>query len=158
MVNLIRLKGSDVRLRPLKSRKRDFFRINPRVISKIGKTKLVRRGLIAKDAEPPADNPNHFVSKSLIAHWAKTRFEGRDIHVGFTVTIKTVSKRSSERNLVKRRMRAAVNETIRDFDIGGHDFVFTAREAIKEASYSDIVSEFKRIFKFAEHRIREEKL
>jgi ribonuclease P protein component len=157
MVNTIRFKGSPVRIKPLKSRKSDFFRINPRSIVKIGKKRLVKRGLVAKDASPPEDNPNHFIAKNVIAHWAKTRFADGDMHVGFTITIKTISKRANERNLVRRRLRAAVNENIRAFKVAGHDFVFTAREAIKEAAYTDIVSDLRRILKFAEHRIAEEK-
>ena len=155
MVKLIRFKDSPVRLRPLKSRKSDFFRINPRAISKIGKSRLIKRGLVSRDADVPADNPNRFIGANMIAHWDKTRFDDGDMHVGFTITIRTVSKRANVRNLARRRLKAAVNETIRGFGVAGHDFVFTAREPITGAAYADIVEELRHAFQLAERRIRE---
>lgn len=154
MVNCIRYKDSKVNLRTLKSRKLDFFRINPRSIVKLGRKKLVRKGMLAKDSQLPNENPNHFITTSLIGYWSKTRFDDNDMHVGFTVTIKTVSKRANKRNLAKRRMKNAVNENIRAFKVQGHDFVFTARAEILNIPYADIVKDVKRILKFAEYRIK----
>ncbi|MDR1477184.1 MAG: ribonuclease P protein component [Rickettsiales bacterium] len=155
MVHLIRFKDSPVRLRPLKSRRDDFFRINPRAIARLGAKRLVKRGLLVKGAEAPEDNPNHFISKNVMAHWSPTRFSDGDVHVGFTVTVRTISKRANERNLIRRRLRSAVNENIRNFGIKGFDFVFTAREGLKEASYADMCAELRKIFKYAECRIKE---
>jgi ribonuclease P protein component len=157
MVCLIRFKDSPVRLRPLKSRRDDFFRINPRSIARLGAKRLVKRGLLVKGAEAPADNPNHFISKNVMAHWARTRFEDGDVHVGFTVTVRTISKRANERNRIKRWLRAAVNENVRNFGLKGFDFVFTAREGLKDASYAGLCDELRKIFKYAEHRIKEGK-
>ena len=155
MVNYIKYKGNPIKLRILKNRKRDFFRINPYAILKLGRKRLIRKGIINKKQVVPKDNPNHFVNDYFITHWAKTRFEDVDIHIGFTVTVKNVSKHATIRNLVKRRLKNAINETIRDFRIFGYDFIFTARQNILTAKYSDLVFQSKRVFKFIEHRIKE---
>ncbi|MDR2098462.1 MAG: ribonuclease P protein component [Rickettsiales bacterium] len=155
MVSLIRYKKSPVFLKTLKSRKFDFFRINPRAIVKMGVRRLARKGLVGKGAEAPPDNPNHFISRSFITHWAKTRFDDGALHVGFTVTIKAISKKATERNYVKRLLRAAANENMRDFRIAGHDFVFTARSDIKGVSFRELSAEMRRVLKFAECRIKE---
>lgn len=157
MVNFLKYKNKKIKLRILKSRKLDFFRINPFAMVKMGAKRLVRKGFLAKGEAKPTDNPNYFVTRSLIAHWAPTRFTDGDIHVGFTITIKTVSKRANKRNLVKRRLRALVNENIRKFSVRGYDFVFTARSGILDISYEDLKNELRRILKNAEHKIWEEK-
>jgi ribonuclease P protein component len=157
MVKLIRYKNSPVRLKTLKSRKFDFFRINPRAIIKMGVKRLARKGLLGKGSGVPSDNPNHFISKGFITHWAKSRFADGDMHVGFTVTIKTVSKYATARNYAKRILRAAVNENIRDFGVKGYDFVFTARSEVAEISFRELCAEMRRVFKFAECRIREQR-
>ncbi len=155
MVNCIRLKGSKIKLRTLKCRKLDFFRINPRSIMKMGRKRLIKKGMINKNAELPQDNPNHFINDYFITHWAPTRFDDGDIHIGFTVTVKNISKRANVRNLIKRRLKNAINENIRNFKVRGFDFVFTARTEIVNASFSDIVLQVKRVFKFVECRIKD---
>ncbi|MBD5405649.1 ribonuclease P protein component [bacterium] len=155
MVNCIRYKGSYIKLRPLKSRKLDFFRINPRSISKMGHKRLIRKGMLSKNQELPPDNPNHFINDYFITHWSKTRFDDGDIHIGFTITVKTISKRANIRNLVKRRLKNAINENIRNFRVRGYDFVFTARGEIVDATYSDIVAQVKRVLNFVEHRLKD---
>ena len=157
MVNCIRLKGSKIKLRTLKCRKLDFFRINPRSIMKIGRKRLIKKGMITKHQELPPDNPNHFINDYFITHWAKTRFEDGDIHIGFTVTVKNISKRANQRNLVKRRLKNAINETIRNFKIKGYDFVFTARTDILNAEYKELLFQARRVFKFVECRIKDSK-
>lgn len=157
MVNFLKYKNKKIKIRMLKSRKLDFFRINPFAMVKMGAKRLVRKGFLAKGEEKPADNPNYFVTHSIITHWAPTRFSDGDIHVGFTITIKTVSKRANKRNLVKRRLRALVNENIRKYAVRGYDFVFTARAGILDTSYEDLKNELRRIFKNAERKIYEEK-
>lgn len=155
MVNCIRYKKSKIKLRILKSRSQDFFRINPRSIMKIGRKKLIKKGLIHKREELPEDNPNHFINDLFMTHWSLTRFDDGDIHIGFTVTTKTISKRANVRNRIKRRLKNAINENIRNFKIKGYDFVFTARSGILEASYSDIVFQVKRVLKYVECRKKE---
>lgn len=156
MVNFIKYKDSPVKLRILKNRKRDFFRINPRAILKIGRKKLIRKGIIGKHQEMPKDNPNHFVNDYFITHWDFTRFDDGDIHIGFTITVKNISKHATIRNFVKRRLKNAINENIRDFKIGGYDFIFTARPDILTATYSELVGQVRRVFNFVEHRIKDE--
>ncbi len=156
MVNCIRYKHNKVKLRTLKSRSQDFFRINPRAIAKIGRKRLVKKGLIEKNAQLPKDNPNHFINDLFMTHWAPTRFLDGDIHIGFTITTKTISKRANVRNLIKRRLKNAINEHIRNFKVSGFDFVFTARSGILDASYSDIIAQVKRVLKYVECRKKDE--
>ena len=124
---------------------------------KIGRKRLIKKGMITKHQELPPDNPNHFINDYFITHWAKTRFEDGDIHIGFTVTVKNISKRANQRNLVKRRLKNAINETIRNFKIKGYDFVFTARTDILNAEYKELLFQAHRVFKFVECRIKDSK-
>ena len=58
---------------------------------------------------------------------------------GFVISTK-VSKKATDRNLLKRRMREIIRggaETIG----GGHDFVFIARKSVLNLSFSELKSE-----------------
>ena len=154
MVNLLRSKSSSINVRPLKSRKLDFFRINPGAIVRHGVRRLVRRGYLDSVADKPEDNPNKFVANGFAVHWMPTRFKDRDIHVGITVSVKTVSKRANKRNLARRRLRAIINNNIRKYRLSGFDFVFTARATVLEIPYVKLDSEFNRAMQWVERRVR----
>ena len=157
MVNFLRFKNSKTKIKMLKNRKLDFFRINPFAIMKIGKKRLIKSGLLHKGEQIPTDNPNRFITHSLITHWAPTRFDDNNIHIGFTVAVKSVSKKANKRNLVKRRLRAIINENIRNYKIRGYDFVFTARSSILDTPFDELQNELHRTFKFIEHQIKNQK-
>lgn len=154
MVGLIRKKFCSVNVRPLKSRKLDFFRINPGAIVRHGVRRLVRRGYIESVADAPDDNPNKFVANGFAVHWMPTRFHDCDIHVGITVAVKTVSKRANKRNLARRRLRAIINDNIRKYKLKGFDFVFTARASILEIPYAKLEGEFNRAMHWVERKVR----
>ncbi len=154
MVKYLRKKNSPVKVSILKSRKLDFFRINPFGIIKRGVTRLVKKGFLNKNDKYPDDNPNFFATPAFIVHWSETRFNDNNIHVGFTVSIKGISKRANKRNFVRRRLKACVNNNIRDFNLSGYDFVFTARSGILNLEYEEIDYHMKRTFKFIENKIK----
>lgn len=157
MTIFLNFKKSNTKVRILKSRKLDFFRINPMSVLRVGKKKLIRKGVLSKHEPKPVDNPNHFITHSFITYWSKSRFTDGDIHVGFTASIKTISKRANKRNRARRRLRALINENIREYRVRGYDFVFTARLAVLETSFADLKQELKRTLKHAEYQIRQEK-
>ena len=154
MVNFLRKKNSSVKVCILKNRKLDFFRINPFCIIKRGINHLIKKGFFNKNDEYQKDNPNYFVTPAFIVHWSETRFNDNNIHIGFTVSIKSISKRANKRNLVRRRLKACVNDNIRNFDLFGYDFVFTARSTVLNLEYEEIDYHMKRALKSIENRIK----
>jgi len=157
MVKFLRQKNSPVKVCILKSRKLDFFRINPVGIIKNGLNSLIRKGIVEKGVKQPSENLNRFITPAFIAHWAKTRFSDENLHVGFTVSVKSTSKRANKRNLIRRRLKYAVNRNIRNFNIKGYDIVFTARGDFLKMKYSDIENHIQRAFKYIERKISEQK-
>ena len=154
MVHFFRNKTSSIKIRPLKSRKLDFFRINPAAIIRNGVRRLVRHGFLASIADKPEDNPNRFIANGFSVHWSPTRFNDNDIHVGITVSVKTVSKLATKRNLARRRLRALINSSIRKYKISGFDFVFTARSTILDIPYEKLENELKRTMQYVERKVR----
>ena len=154
MVNSLKHKNSSTKIKILKSRKLDFIRINPFAIMQIGINRLMRRGFINKKTELINDNSNHFVSKSFLLHWSKSRFNDSDFHIGFSVSKKNISKLAVKRNLVKRRLRVLINDNLRNYKLAGYDFVITARAGFLDTSFSDLTDEIKKALQFAEHKIQ----
>ena len=157
MVNYLRKKDSPVKIAILKSRKLDFFRINPFGVIKNGFNRLVKKGIIQKRDTQPKDNLNYFVTPAFIVHWAKSRFNDENIHVGITVSKKSTSKRANKRNLIRRRLRYAINQNIRKYNIKGYDFVFTVRYGFLELKYSDLENQINKSLKYIEKKILETK-
>ncbi|MCR5506592.1 MAG: ribonuclease P protein component [bacterium] len=155
MVNYLRKQNSPVKVAILKSRKLDFYRINPFGIVRNGFKRLIRKGIVEKGAERPKDNPNRFVNPAFLTHWSETRFSDGNIHVGFTVSVKSTSKRANKRNLIRRRLKYAVNQNIRNFRIEGYDLVFTARSGFLDFEYDEIDYQMKRVLKYIECRLKE---
>lgn len=153
MVNYLRQRDSSVKVAILKSRKFDFYRINPVGVMRNGFNRLIRHGVAEKGEKRPEENPNFFITPAFILHWSKTRFTDNNIHVGFTVSKRTTSKRANKRNLLRRRLRYSVNQNIRKYDIEGYDFVFTARAGILECEYEQLNYHIRRALKFAETKI-----
>ncbi|MBP3615685.1 MAG: ribonuclease P protein component [Alphaproteobacteria bacterium] len=156
MVKFLRKKTSPVKIALLKSRKLDFYRINPVGVMRRGFNRLIRKGIVDKNSERPQDNPNRFVNPAFITHWSPTRFNDGNIHVGFTVSIKSTSKRANKRNLIRRRLKYAVSELIRKYRVEGYDFVFTARSGILDMDYNKIEYLMRHTLKFIESKIKEE--
>ncbi len=154
MVNYLRKKNSPIKVCILKNRKLDFFRINPYCIIKRGINRLIKKGYFNKDDEYQRDNPNYFATPGFIIHWSKTRFNDNNMHIGFTVSIKSISKRANKRNLIRRRLKACVNENIRNFNLFGYDFIFTARSGILGLEYEEVDYHMKRAFKLIENKIK----
>jgi len=154
MVNFLRSKKSNIKVCPLKSRKFDFFRINPSAIVRGGIQRLVRHGFISNAKDKPEDNPNKFIANGFAIHWMPTRFNDKHIHVGITVSVRTVSKLATKRNLIRRRLRSIINQEIRNYHISGFDFVFTARSAISEMSFEKLEEEFKCAMQHIERKVR----
>ena len=115
---------------PLKNRRRDFLRIIP------------------ADAQLPVDklSDKHFVARQFVMRFEKTRFPNRNIHFGITISIKSTSKLAHDRNLVKRRFRAAMNRWARKYDIIGWDFIVVARKASLKGTYKELEDDFKEAF------------
>ena len=154
MVNFLRSNKSNIKVCPLKSRKLDYFRINPGAIVRRGVQRLVRHGFIASAKDKPEDNPNKFIANGFAVHWMPTRFNDNHIHIGITVSVKTVSKLATQRNLVRRRLRSIINQYIRSYRISGFDFVFTARSTISEIPFEKLEAEFKRAMQYVERKVR----
>ena len=150
MVKYLRKKNSSVKVAILKSRKLDFFRINPIAIVKQGVNRLIRKGIIEKGTRYPTENFNRFITPIFVVHWAKSRFNDSNNHIGFTVSVKSTSKRANKRNLIRRRLKYSVNENIRNFNLSEYDIVFTTRHEILNASYYEINKQIIRVLKFIE--------
>ncbi len=157
MVNFLRKKNSPVKICILKSRKLDFFRINPVAIINRGFNRLIRKGILEKGTKRPDDNPNFFLTPAFFIHWAETRFNDGNLHVGFTVSVKSISKRANKRNLIRRRLRYAINKNIRNFNIKGYDFVITARSGSLNMNYKTLEHHINRALKFIENKIQPQK-
>jgi|GEM_PF-5974629 len=127
MVNSITLKGEHTKLIPLKSHRTDFMRV------------------LKRDESFP-DTPSgddHFVSRSFVMRFVKTRFPNRHIHFGINTSKKSLSKLAVERNLARRRLRYAMNRLARKYDIIGWDIVLIVRRAILKVDYKTLEVELR---------------
>jgi ribonuclease P protein component len=131
-MNFIRYGRSSQKIVPLKSRRGDFWRINPRLAEGSG--------------QPPPKKRKRFVSNPLFAvNYAHTKYKDKNFHIGFTASIKSVSKLAVHRNYTKRLFRAAVNENIRDFPkLYRIDMVWTARRDFFGMNYAEFSAEVRR--------------
>jgi len=116
----------------LKSRIKDFGRINPRIL------------------EPKSENPkrsrNFSMTPYFFANWSKTKYKDKNYHIGLTVSKRSVSKISAVRNYAKRLIRHAINENIRDFNkIYRADIVFTVGRDLRKVKYEDFVEALRNI-------------
>ena len=143
MVNSIKFKNHPVKIIPLKSRLKDFKRINPNIKLKNS----------FKEKNIKIENKNVYISSIFIINWDKTIFTDNNLHIGFSVSKKNISKLAVKRNLIKRRLRAAVNENIRRYHLKGYDFIFSARNKLNEVNYLDIVLELNKAFNFISNKI-----
>lgn len=144
MVNSINFKNNPIKIIPLKSRLNDFKRVNP-------STRLKNSFKPERIKVIPSNNL--YNSSIFIINWAKTRFTDNNLHIGITVSKKSISKLAVKRNLIKRKLRAGINENIRNYNLIGYDFVITARNKINETSYNDLVIELNKAFHFIENKI-----
>ncbi len=94
-----------------------------------------------------------FYSKTSILLTYKTpelysanKKEGRNAaefcRIGYTVS-KSVSKLAVERNLAKRRLRAAFNEIASQLAKNSYDYIIIARKEIIESDYNKIIADLK---------------
>ena len=156
MVNFLRKKDSPVKVYILKSRKLDFFRINPVGVMTRGFKRLVKNGILEKNAEKPKENPNFFFTPGFIINWAESRFNDGNYHIGFTVSVKSISKRATKRNLVRRRLKYAFNKNLRNYNIDGYDIVVTSRSEILNMPYDKLEANVKRALKHIETKVHPE--
>ena len=70
---------------------------------------------------------------------------GSSIRVGFTVSRKVGG--AVERNRVRRRLRAAVGQTLPAHAAGGHDFVVIGRQATLRRPYEALVTDLETALK-----------
>ncbi len=81
-----------------------------------------------------------FYTNFFIVHFIK----GNDTNLlpvfGFTVSKKTVSKKAVIRNLVRRRLKAAVMNHFNPDNFCGYQFVLTAIKTTKDAKWDDYVN------------------
>ncbi|MDR1008655.1 MAG: ribonuclease P protein component [Rickettsiales bacterium] len=131
MVNSIAFKGREGKILPLKSRRDDFLRLG------------------VKDAQ----GVDSWSCELFTLRWAPTRFDGQDFHIGFTITIKGVSKLAVIRNYVRRVLRASANKTVgRHQFLKGYDLLFLARAAIRETPYAKLAGRMDEAFTVMERK------
>ena len=83
-----------------------------------------------------------FLPSLSLRYLAKEKNEGS--RFGFVVSAK-VYKKSTERNLLKRRMRAIVKKNLPDIS-PGYDYIISARPKIKNKTFKEIEEEIKKLF------------
>ncbi|MDR3126078.1 MAG: ribonuclease P protein component [Rickettsiales bacterium] len=130
-MKFIRYGRSSQKLVPLKSRRGDFWRINPR---------------LAEGGATASKKNRRFISSTFFTvHYAHTKYKDKNFHIGFTASIKSVSKLAIRRNYAKRLLRAAINENIRDFPkLYRIDSIWTAKRDFHGASYPEFSAEIRR--------------
>ena len=180
MVKSLTKKNTNIKIIPLKNQL-DFERVNPKFRKVKKKPKYV---IIKKTTKPSADeyvivNKNldvfappeppkeeikknepsttefpKYISKSFILNGAETFFEDIHYHIGIIVGKKTVAKLAVKRNLIKRRLRAILNEHIRKYDLSEYDFVLTARKDIITTTYQELETEIQKALSSISKNIR----
>lgn len=156
MVKSITKKNTNVKIIPLK-KQLDFERVNPkfRKVKKKPKYVIVNKNLdvIApppktKEKEKPETLSTiecpKYVSKSFILNGAESFFEDIHYHIGIIVGKKATSKLAVKRNLIKRRLRAILNDNVRKYDLSEYDFVLTARTDIIKTTYQELEAEIQK--------------
>lgn len=164
MVKSLTKKNNSIKIIPLKNQL-DFERVNPkfRSIKKKPKYQIVNKNLdVVAPPPPPKEEKKQestiefpkYISKSFILNGAESFFEDIHFHIGIIISKKTVSKLAVKRNLIKRRIRAILNNNIRRYDLSEYDFVLTARKDITTASYQELETEIQKAFASISKNIR----
>ena len=164
MVKSLTKKNNSIKIIPLKNQL-DFERVNPkfRSIKKKPKYEIVNKNLdvVAPPAPPKEEKKQEstiefpkYISKSFILNGAESFFEDIHFHIGIIVGKKTVSKLAVTRNLIKRRLRAILNDNIRRYDLSEYDFVLTARKDITTVTYQELETEIQKAFASISKNIR----
>ncbi len=156
MVNSLTKKNTNVKIIPLK-KQLDFERVNPkyRKAKKKPKYVIVNKNLdvIAPPPKPTKEEQKNelstieapkYISKSFILNGAETFFEDIHYHIGIIVGKKAVAKLAVKRNLIKRRLRAILNNHMRKYDLSEYDFVLTARKEIIDTTYQELETEIQK--------------
>lgn len=81
------------------------------------------------------------VASTLVVQGRHVRPEGQGVRTGFTVTKKTGN--SVVRNRIRRRLRAAVAESIGEYGAQGWDFVVIGRATALDAPYEIILRDLR---------------
>ena len=118
------MKNREKKLLILKSRQKDFIRLNAREVPDV------------KTVSSP----------HILITYAATRFDGADFHVGFTATKKSISKLAVVRNKIKRRLRAATNELIgaRE-ELAAIDMLIIARKGAADIPAGELRDELSKL-------------
>ena len=166
MVKSLTKKNTNIKIIPLKNQL-DFERVNPkfRKVKKKPKYVIVNKNLDVVAPPPPPkeeikkNEPStiefpKYISKSFILNGAETFFEDIHYHIGIIVGKKTVSKLAVKRNLIKRRLRAILNQHLRKYDLSEYDFVLTARKDIITTTYQELETEIQKALSSISKNIR----
>lgn len=146
MTNFLRKKSSDIKLKILKKRDKDFLRISG------------FRARKKEDKEKSANNSVSWVANGIVVAASPTRFDDSDkfLHVGFSATKKSISKLAVKRNKAKRILKALVNDNIRGSVPMGWDYIITARAGILDIPNLELEKNLKWALKMLSKKIDEQ--